>query len=128
MYDDIWAKVVGGTYRKSPAFVRGYSRKKITNQVYPCIVPGSAQNTVWGALYFDVDAADKIRLDAFEGAYYTGTAVNAFAGRATPTEAFAYVLSEKFSFLAEAEEWDESFFLSNGNKESFISGYQGFKT
>ena len=69
MFDAVWSRVVAGRYRAAPARVRGYRRFAVLGESYPAVVPW-ADAEVIGRVYFDVDAADLARLDAFEGPEY----------------------------------------------------------
>ena len=69
MFDAVWSRVVAGRYRTAAARVRGYRRFAVSGESYPAVVPW-ADAEVIGRVYFDVDAADVARLDAFEGTEY----------------------------------------------------------
>lgn len=70
MFDPVWTRVVGGRYKKRTARLDGFCRRRMHGQIYPAVVPCSAEAHVEGVLYLDVDEADIGRLDRFEGKYY----------------------------------------------------------
>ena len=126
MFDDIWQSVVRGSYSKCQATVTGFTRRKIVNELYPCIIAASSHNTVSGIVYFDVTKDDKKRLDDFEGEYYSCQAVECMSTLSKKTIAHAYVLKEQFSYLVSPESWDAAHF-ARYHKEKFLRGYKGFK-
>lgn len=74
MFPEVWNRVVRGRYRSCPARLEGYRRHALTDVSYPAIVAEHGAD-VEGVMYFDVDAADLARLDAFEGTEYRRDAV-----------------------------------------------------
>jgi gamma-glutamylcyclotransferase (GGCT)/AIG2-like uncharacterized protein YtfP len=71
MFERVWTVVVAGTYRKTNARLLGYQRRKIRGEAYPALVPGAADDQVDGVVYLDVGQRDAVRLDRFEGAFYS---------------------------------------------------------
>jgi gamma-glutamylcyclotransferase (GGCT)/AIG2-like uncharacterized protein YtfP len=89
MFPEVWNRVVRGNYRSCPARLDGYRRHALVDASYPAIV-ADAGASVDGVLYFDVDAADLARLDAFEGVEYRRDAVPVSTASG-PAMAQAYV-------------------------------------
>lgn len=69
MFPAIWERVVRGQYRSVPAMLPGHARYEVTGETYPGMVP-QADSAVNGVLYLDVDDADLLALDVFEGSEY----------------------------------------------------------
>lgn len=124
MYDQIWSSVVEASYEHLPGTLFGFERRCIRNEQYPAIVPGPITSTVDGVLYFNISRDDLLRLDSFEGSYYTRQAVqihtdnNIFIGE-------AYVLSLNYRHIATTDTWDPERFGDEG-LDKFISTYFGF--
>lgn len=69
MFAAVWQRVVRGQYASCAATLDGYRRFAVRDETYPGIV-ASKGSSVAGLMYADVDAADLICLDAFEGELY----------------------------------------------------------
>ncbi|WP_293776674.1 gamma-glutamylcyclotransferase family protein [uncultured Oxalicibacterium sp.] len=69
MFPAVWERVVRGRYRSAPAMLPGYARHAVEGETYPGMVQQS-DSAVNGVLYFDVDEADLLALDVFEGGEY----------------------------------------------------------
>jgi gamma-glutamylcyclotransferase (GGCT)/AIG2-like uncharacterized protein YtfP len=73
MFPEIWQRVAcaasSGDYRSAPATAHGYARYALVDDTYPGMI-ASADATVEGVLYFDVDERDIAALDVFEGSEY----------------------------------------------------------
>lgn len=69
MFPAVWERVVRGRYRSVPAMLPGYARYAVEGETYPGMVRQS-DAAVNGVLYFDVDEADLLALDVFEGSEY----------------------------------------------------------
>ena len=69
MFPAVWERVVRGEYRSVPAMLPGYARYEVSGETYPGMVP-QADSAVNGVLYLDVDDADLLALDVFEGSEY----------------------------------------------------------
>src|SRR5690349_19590862 len=96
MFPEVWRRVVRGDYRFAPAAVAGHARYEISGESYPAMLvqPGAS---VQGVLYFDVDAPDLERLDAFEGTDYRRIALAArlASGESVPAAAYLYLVQER---------------------------------
>lgn len=69
MFAEVWQRVARGHYTSHAATLDGYRRFAVRDDTYPGIIASSG-STVVGLVYTDVDAADLVRLDDFEGALY----------------------------------------------------------
>ena len=69
MYPQVWDRVVRGRYRSAAATLAGFSRRALIDASYPAAVPDPG-GRISGRIYFDVDADDLARLDAFEADEY----------------------------------------------------------
>ncbi len=69
MFAPVWTHVVRGHYASAPATALGVRRGAVPNEQYPgCKRVPNAKTA--GRAYFNVDVADLVRLDTFEGAHY----------------------------------------------------------
>jgi gamma-glutamylcyclotransferase (GGCT)/AIG2-like uncharacterized protein YtfP len=71
MYEEIWQRVVRGNYKKTDGILYGYNRISVWNEDYPALVTAGSDSRVSGVIYKNISHKDIIRLDAFEGEYYT---------------------------------------------------------
>jgi len=69
MFPAVWERVVRGKYRAVPAMLPGHARYEVSGETYPGMVL-QADSAVNGVLYLDVDDADLLALDVFEGSEY----------------------------------------------------------
>jgi len=69
MFPAVWERVVRGQYRAVAAMLPGHARYEVSGETYPGMVP-QADSAVNGVLYLDVDDADLLALDVFEGSEY----------------------------------------------------------
>lgn len=69
MFPAVWQRVVRGQYRAEPATLADHARYALVDETYPGVVP-QAGASVEGVLYRDVDTADVVALDTFEGIEY----------------------------------------------------------
>lgn len=78
MDPDILGLVIGrnvAAEELEPAVLRGFRRVRVRGASYPMLV-ADASGRVEGVLWRGVRAADRLRLDAYEGAGYRRTAIN----------------------------------------------------
>jgi len=107
MFPAVWQRVVRGDYRALPAMLPGYARYEVMGETYPGMVrqSGSAVN---GMLYLDVDDADLLTLDAFEGSEYRRDVVNVSVTAEQNLTAVTYVFTANERLTTQP--WDpESF-------------------
>ena len=90
MFDEVWRQVVSGDYRSAPATLHHHQRHALTGRSYPGVV-AAPDVRVAGRLYFDVNAADLARLDAFEGAEYRRDALQVMLASGEPVDAWTYI-------------------------------------
>ena len=123
MWDEIWNRIVHGTYQKIPAQLRGYKRLKIKEQNYPGLVEGDG--VVWGCVWRNVDKDDLARLDAFEEKYYKRVTEEIHDAKGQTMKAEVYVIQEAYASVLEDGEWDPGYFEAHGLK-MFAQNYWGF--
>lgn len=72
MFPEVWTRVVRGVYRSAVGTVTDCRRHAIAQETYPGMVRAEPDSgaSVTGIVYFDIDPADVVALDAFEGADY----------------------------------------------------------
>ncbi|NKB82127.1 MAG: gamma-glutamylcyclotransferase [Nitrospirales bacterium] len=123
MWEEVWSRIVRGTYQKVPAQLRGYQRLKIKEQAYPGLVKGDG--AVWGCVWLDVDTDDVARLDAFEEKYYLRVEEEVHDGKGQAIQAEVYVIQEAYTAVLDDQEWDPEQFEAHGLK-MFTQNYWGF--
>ncbi|GGI18984.1 gamma-glutamylcyclotransferase family protein [Oxalicibacterium faecigallinarum] len=92
MFPAVWQRVVHGRYRSVPAMLPGYARYEVAGETYPGMVPKTA-SAVNGVLYLDVDEADLLALDVFEGSEYRRDVVTVSVAADENLTAVTYVFT-----------------------------------
>lgn len=105
-FADIIAAVTGRPLTGTPAVLDGYARFAIRDEPFPGIVP-SEQHQVEGMLYTGITAAERRRIDVFEGEpYRRETVVVRLPEAGTSTEAITYVIRPRWRTIMSAAGWD----------------------
>jgi gamma-glutamylcyclotransferase (GGCT)/AIG2-like uncharacterized protein YtfP len=125
MFSPVWDTVVKANYRAASATLRGYSRRKISNAIYPVAFQADPQDFIQGIVYYDIEPADIKRLDEFEGAYYMRTSIRAELKEHPAVEADAYIIKPRYQHLISSQEWNPHDFQQRCLSE-FMSAYEGF--
>jgi gamma-glutamylcyclotransferase (GGCT)/AIG2-like uncharacterized protein YtfP len=126
MFERVWTVVVAGTYRKTDARLFGYQRRKIRGKAYPALVPGAADDQVDGVVYLDVKHRDAVRLERFEGAFYSKKKESCLLPDGSRISAWVFVFKKEYADLVEARTWDPVWFEKNGI-HAFTAAYQGYQ-
>jgi gamma-glutamylcyclotransferase (GGCT)/AIG2-like uncharacterized protein YtfP len=126
MFERVWTVVVAGTYLKTNARLFGYQRRKIRGEAYPALVPGAADDQVDGVVYLDVGQRDAMRLDRFEGVFYSKKKERCLLPGGSQISAWVYVFKEEYADRVEARTWDPVWFAKNG-LHAFTATYQGYR-
>ncbi|WP_031388483.1 gamma-glutamylcyclotransferase family protein [Desulfonatronum thiodismutans] len=126
MCEDIMQSVSGCRLPWMSGILRGYSRKAVTHQVYPALVP-DAESCVEGIVYFNVPPDAWHRLDLFEGDMYFREVVEVTLGNGEKASAQTYVAKPHYRVHLEDAAWDHEAFLSSG-KMTFEREYIGFRS
>jgi len=121
MFEEVWSRLVKGTYTRAPALLEGYTRRCVKNEEYPVVF--EANESVKGVLYYDVEPYDIARLDAFEGEYYERKSILLH----NCVDAEVYVLKQAYFDIIDDRKWDEEAFAKEGIKR-FCESYKGFMT
>ncbi len=99
MWPEVLEAVTGLQLAGEPHTLMGYKRLRVKGEIYPVIVP-SAGDSVDGVLYQDVDVSALGRLDVFEGEAY-----NRIIESISGTDAWVYVLSDRWRHIADSKCW-----------------------
>jgi gamma-glutamylcyclotransferase (GGCT)/AIG2-like uncharacterized protein YtfP len=114
MFAEVWSRVVQGHYATQPGWVRGYQRRGVTGELFPCLIPGTDQDCVHGVIYMHVRLDDIARLDAFEGHLYDRH-TTVCTGRDQHTYAVdLYVIKPHYRALVTDTAWDAVWFATQG--------------
>jgi gamma-glutamylcyclotransferase (GGCT)/AIG2-like uncharacterized protein YtfP len=114
MFAEVWGRVVQGHYATQPGWIRGYQRRCVRGELFPCLIPGTDHNRVHGVIYMDVHLDDIARLDAFEGHLYER---HTTVGTGADQHAYAvdlYVIKPRYHALVADEAWDAVWFATEG--------------
>lgn len=105
MYPQVWERVVRARYRSAPARLDGFERRALAGVSYPGAIRSDASR-IRGRVYFDVDAADLARLDAFESSEYRReevvVSIEDAGGRKVPAQLYVYLDHARLL----AQDWD----------------------
>jgi gamma-glutamylcyclotransferase (GGCT)/AIG2-like uncharacterized protein YtfP len=110
MFKPVWIKVTGIFYKSQKARIYGFSRKSVTGQQYPVLVPAGKDQTVKGVLYLDVSEPVLKKLDSFEGSAYLRQKVEVEINNKRKVTAHTYVLKKEYYSVIDESEWDPQFF------------------
>jgi gamma-glutamylcyclotransferase (GGCT)/AIG2-like uncharacterized protein YtfP len=123
MVPEVMSAVCGYDLPGVPATVEDFSRRRVTGESYPAIMP-SPGDTVSGMLYLDVSSSQLDALDAFEGSMYRRCGVQVRTGSGD-VEAAAYVIADGCQALLTDDAWSLEAFVDQ-HLSAFMSDYQGF--
>lgn len=113
MDPDIMARVCGISCRSRKATLAGFTRKRVSGEVYPAIVK-KAGDSVEGIVYYNLPGAAFDRLDRFEGSLYVRTRVMiAVFGEDHPVPAESYLIRPVYAYRLSSEDWNLENFLRN---------------
>jgi gamma-glutamylcyclotransferase (GGCT)/AIG2-like uncharacterized protein YtfP len=119
MFSQVWRHVVRGHYASISGVAIGVRRGAVPNEEYPgCTRVANAHTQ--GRAYFNVDAADLARLDAFEGAHYwrESVLVKSDEGQTFPAWIYLY----KFADVLTQTDWSPERFEREGMAK-FLAHY-----
>lgn len=122
MFDAVWSRVAGQSYRHGPAELPGFSRHAVRDELYPALVRSNlTANIVTGVLYYDVSPDDLQRLDTFEGRQYQriDCQVRRLENRSI-VDAQVYLFLQPELLLP--QDWDAAQFAASGI-EPFLASY-----
>jgi gamma-glutamylcyclotransferase (GGCT)/AIG2-like uncharacterized protein YtfP len=105
MFPEVWQRVVRGSYRSAVGSVDGCRRHAIAGEIYPGMVR-EAGSSVRGVVHFDVDSADLLALDLFEGQDYVRETVEVRLENGETVLAGAYFYRHRNRLLDEPWEPD----------------------
>jgi len=125
MFKTVWNLVAQGEYEKSDATLANYIRRAVINQEYPAVLPQIDPAGVDGILYFNVTDNDVLRLDEFEGQFYTRKQEQVMVEKNTPLSAEVYVIKDRYRHIVSENAWDPVHFETTGINR-FIQNYTGF--
>jgi len=124
MYDDVWNRVVSGTFSRIPARMQGYRRLAIKGEEYPGMIEGDG--TVLGCIWMGLDKENLARLDDFEGEYYERISAVAIDDANVPIAINFYCFKKEYHHLLKNHDWDEIKFQDRGLRK-FMVQYMGFE-
>ena len=122
MYPEVWSRVMNRLHRQQRAIVRGYSRRRLPDEVYPAMIAAECDSTVEGVLYAEVTEEEIARLDRFEneGVDYERITVRAETTDGAVVDAFTYIYMHPARVSLAA--WDPYGFEAGG-MQHFLDTY-----
>ncbi len=125
MFEQVWNRVVRGTYRSFQGVVAGFERRFVERETYPCLIPTDGNHPVDGIVYLDVVKSDLARLDRFEGAYYERLTTRCKVMHGEFLDVAVYVFKPEYQELVAPKAWDPDWFEEFG-LSIFLKRYTGF--
>ena len=126
MCEDIMIDVSGFRLPHAVGTLKGYSRRSVTGEQYPAIVPDK-KAVVRGVVYRNVPDAAWDRLDRFEGEMYKRRTVNIELNGGGLLQAETYIIHPRFLDRLDLSDWDFDDFVASG-KVNFQKHYKGYRS
>ena len=125
MCGDIMYEVSGCHLPNEPGTLTGYSRRSVTGESYPAIIP-DREAAVDGVIYRNVPGSAWYRLDRFEGEMYERRQVTVILNNRTTLSAETYVIHPEYLNRLDQSGWDFDDFIRNA-KANFQRCYKGYQ-
>lgn len=125
MFEEVWSRLVRGSYVKRAARLGGFTRRKVRDDVYPVIFKSHEADWVDGMVYLNVTEEDIERLDFFEGDFYDRQDHTVVVEETEKTVAAVYVLKDNYYYMTDDVGWDPEWFARQG-LAVFLGRYRGF--
>ncbi len=125
MFEEVWSRLVRGSYVRRTARLHGFTRRKVREDVYPVIFKSCDSDWVDGMAYLDVGEEDIQRLDFFEGDFYDRQNHPVVLEGAEKAVAAVYVLKDDYCYMTDEVGWDPEWFAQEG-LALFLGRYKGF--
>lgn len=125
MFDAVWNLVVKEEYEKSTATLANYIRRAVIAEEYPAVFYQTGSSGVVGILYYNVTESDVLRLDKFEGQFYTRKHEQVMLENTTLLWAEVYAIRNSYRHIVSEKDWDPVYFEATAIKR-FIQKYTGF--
>jgi gamma-glutamylcyclotransferase (GGCT)/AIG2-like uncharacterized protein YtfP len=122
MFAEVWCRVAQGHYATQPGWVRGYQRRRVQGEIFPCLIPGANHDRVHGVMYVHVGLDDIARLDTFEGHLYERHIAVCTDLAQHTYDVDLYVIKPRYHTLVADEAWDVAWFATTGLPQ-FLSRY-----
>lgn len=126
MFPEVWNIVVGREFETVAGTLAGYSIFRVEGAAFPGIIASSAECSVKGLVYFDVDAASVERLDRFEDDFYARRSLAIDCTDGQRHSADAYTVPATHRRVLTSEPWTAENFVASGGLADFIARFQGF--
>jgi len=108
----VMAALTGGDFRTISAHVTHYARFLLKDKPYPGMCRRDGVVTS-GLLYLNVDAQSLRVIDGFEDDIYVREVIEVLPKSGVLTNAWAYIVSDKYTKWLGVECWDPIFFWTN---------------
>ena len=125
MFDRVWRRVVGADNPKTDAYLCGFKRTRIKNEIFPALIPATGSDCVHGLVYMDVGDSELDMLDHFEGEYYQRRMISCRTIENKSLPAWVYVFRKLYANRVIDQPWDPIWFANVGIHQ-FLAEYNGF--
>ncbi|EFJ46914.1 hypothetical protein VOLCADRAFT_105355 [Volvox carteri f. nagariensis] len=111
MADEVVKVLIKRVPTSKPAALKGYTRYKVKGQVFPAIVPSTAESKVEGKVLLDLSDKELEVLDVYESEEYYRATVMPVLEDGSEIKADVYVWKDQYRQLLLAEDWSFEQFM-----------------
>jgi gamma-glutamylcyclotransferase (GGCT)/AIG2-like uncharacterized protein YtfP len=126
MFPQVWEAVIERMFPTIEGAASGFEVFRVKDAVFPGIIE-TAERSVRGVIYLDVDPDSVKRLDTFEDDFYERQTIWIDCDGGQQLEADAYVVPEANRSVLTDEIWDRDEFVASGGLQDFINRFAGFR-
>ncbi|GLC34994.1 hypothetical protein PLESTM_000262800 [Pleodorina starrii] len=113
MADEVVRVLIKRVPPSKPAALKGYTRYKVKGQVFPAIVPSTAEAKVEGKVLLDLSDKELEILDVYESEEYYRATVAPVLEDGSETKADVYVWKDQYSHALNPVPWSYEEWRSN---------------
>lgn len=117
IFADIWQCVVGHEVESKTAELSGYQVRRVVDDLFPVMVPGTSEDIAQGVVYYGLTDRDVQLLDHYEAHLYERIEVQPLAEDGSSATCQTYVLREQYSSAASEEAWTTAWFAKHAKQE-----------
>ncbi|GIL67020.1 hypothetical protein Vafri_20410 [Volvox africanus] len=111
MADEVVKVLIKRVPTSKPAALKGYTRYQVKGQVFPAIVPSTAESKVQGKVLMDLSDKELEVLDVYESEEYYRATVMPILEDGSEIQADVYVWKDQYRHLLLDEEWSFEQFM-----------------
>ncbi|GIL67019.1 hypothetical protein Vafri_20410 [Volvox africanus] len=105
MADEVVKVLIKRVPTSKPAALKGYTRYQVKGQVFPAIVPSTAESKVQGKVLMDLSDKELEVLDVYESEEYYRATVMPILEDGSEIQADVYVWKDQYSYALSIQPW-----------------------